>query len=65
MTQKNDNLFTTEELRLECVRIIFDTGSENQKNDWVSHAEEIFGWVTKVADKRSSKTARKKADQKS
>ena len=65
MIQNDDKLFTTEELRLECVRIIFDTGSENQKHEWVSHAEEIFEWVTKVADPRSSKTARKKADQKS
>tara|TARA_Y100000004_G_scaffold174966_1_gene214147 strand:+ start:311 stop:505 length:195 start_codon:yes stop_codon:yes gene_type:complete len=64
MTQDNKT-FTTEELRLEIVRIIFDTGSDYQKKEWVSHADEIFAWVTKVADPRSSKTARKKADQKS
>ena len=56
---------TIEEIRMECARMVFESGTEYQKKEWNSTADELFAWITKVDAKRSSKTAGKTADQKS
>ena len=56
---------TVAELKLECARMVFESGTEYQKKDWNSTADELFAWITRIDSKSSSKTAGKKADQKS
>lgn len=56
---------TITDIRLECLRLVFESGTEYQKKQWDSTAAEMVAWITRVDAKRSSKTAGKKADQKS
>tara|TARA_R100001510_G_C7642846_1_gene200404 strand:- start:2 stop:211 length:210 start_codon:yes stop_codon:yes gene_type:complete len=53
------------DIRLECLRLVFESGTDYQKKQWDSMAAEMVAWITRVDAKRSSKTAGKKADQKS
>ena len=56
---------TVVEIKMECARMVFETGTDYQKKEWDSTADKLYAWITRIDSKSSSKTARKKADQKS
>jgi hypothetical protein len=52
---------TKEELRLEILRIVVESGSENQKSNPLPICEEYYTWVCKANENspNKSKTTRK------
>ncbi len=50
-----------EELRLEILRIVVESGSENQKSNPLPICEEYYKWVSKASENspKKSKTIRK------
>ena len=56
---------TVVEIKMECARMVFETGTDYQKKEWDSTADKLYAWITRTDSKSSLKTAGKKADQKS
>jgi len=50
-----------EELRLEILRIVVESGSENQKSNPLPICEEYYKWISKASENspKKSKTMRK------
>ncbi len=50
-----------EELRLEILRIVVESGSENQKSNPLPICEEYYKWISKASENspKKSKTIRK------